>query len=501
MQTTFVMIQDPGAIGRGCGKNNSAKASFCSNGTEGSDTSFVFALNAIANKQAICEQKAPCELNLFDVVPLDGQDCKMPLDSISEDKSAEIIQGKNLVDNFIERDKEVNRILGRKLGEEIDGKSPVERSYDNTEGKSLLWKLGFDIEKGTEQIEKGEIDVNKGVKQGRHLEELAQSIRKLNGSDQLSDKSGENEVINPKEERDGKAVLLKNGSGLDRGKEGIGKEDATSSENQRLASRIKMNANGRISDQQVINDESIKTDLVSKTRLNSHDTQEISANLNKNVANQVPAFKSEYVPQSIKAMTMEMNNLNGNFDRNTVVKIDPDKGEGAVLSSNSQSSPKIPQALTSTKEAEGIQKPLKAEALTQVIEKAVLNLKSGQSTVNINLKPEFLGRLRLKISVENNHVILRIITEVPVVKELIESNMNNLKLDLQNNGLELDKSDVFVAKDPGQHPGTHDNAETLWMEDESDITGEAGGFYSEEKDETVELRKEGEETNGIDLFA
>ena len=89
----------------------------------------------------------------------------------------------------------------------------------------------------------------------------------------------------------------------------------------------------------------------------------------------------------------------------------------------------------------------KAEVLNQIVDRAVFKLRNGQSEVRIVLKPDFLGPVRLQIVTESHQVSLRILTESPAVKEIIEGSLGQLKNELQTQGLKVDDIDVSVAKD------------------------------------------------------
>lgn len=131
-----------------------------------------------------------------------------------------------------------------------------------------------------------------------------------------------------------------------------------------------------------------------------------------------------------------------------------------------------------TRTMDTAQKAAPKDTVGQIVEKAVISLKSGQSEARIELKPEFLGNVRMQIATENHQVTVKIMAELPVVKEIIENNLNQLKLDLQNQGLEVDKVDVFVADDSrGQHK-KHGN-----------MSGEASGAGDDiENDEDSDVR-------------
>lgn len=90
--------------------------------------------------------------------------------------------------------------------------------------------------------------------------------------------------------------------------------------------------------------------------------------------------------------------------------------------------------------------PLPAEpVVAQIVERASLTADGGE--MRIELKPEFLGPLKIRVATENHQVALKIVTSQPMVKEMIESQIHLLKNDLGLQGLHIDKVDVSVARD------------------------------------------------------
>jgi len=100
-------------------------------------------------------------------------------------------------------------------------------------------------------------------------------------------------------------------------------------------------------------------------------------------------------------------------------------------------------------------KALGGDLTHKKVEKTESNVESGRSEFKIDLKPESLGHLKMQILTENNQVTVRILAENPLVKDMIESNLGQLKANFQNQGLEIEKFDVSVAKDSNQN-GTRD---------------------------------------------
>lgn len=94
----------------------------------------------------------------------------------------------------------------------------------------------------------------------------------------------------------------------------------------------------------------------------------------------------------------------------------------------------------------------KEEVVQQIVDSARLRLGSGQSEMRIQLKPEHLGRVRLNIATEQQQVVVKVVADLPMVKELLESNLHQLRTELQGQGLEIHKFDVSVGGDSGsQH--------------------------------------------------
>ena len=166
---------------------------------------------------------------------------------------------------------------------------------------------------------------------------------------------------------------------------------------------------------------------------------------------------------------------------------------------NSQPQERSPEIISTSKDTDLFQKPLQTEIIKQVVERAAINLNSGRTVIRINLKPESLGHLRLQITTENHQVMLKIMTEVPFVKEIIENNINQLKTALHVHGLQIDDFDVFVAHDSDQHGGGYENAKFSSMgngplkEDMDDILSE--------EEHVTQLAAEVSGKNLIDFFA
>ncbi|MDY6986495.1 MAG: flagellar hook-length control protein FliK [Thermodesulfobacteriota bacterium] len=139
-------------------------------------------------------------------------------------------------------------------------------------------------------------------------------------------------------------------------------------------------------------------------------------------------------------------------------------------------------------------RPFETQIFSQIAEKAALNIKKGRNEMRIDLKPPALGHLRMHISTENDLVILKISTQTPMVKEILESNINQLKTALQDHGLQIEKFDVLVFQDSHEHARSHQNGHFQGPETE----------YGDNRKEDLSLPEVNEEgppsdNNGTDL--
>jgi len=105
------------------------------------------------------------------------------------------------------------------------------------------------------------------------------------------------------------------------------------------------------------------------------------------------------------------------------------------------------ETVSANREKEAAPGALRVQPLDQIVEKVVYHLKNGHGEVKIDLKPDFLGQVRLQIATENHQVTVRIFTELPAVKEMIENSLHQLRTELQQQGLKIDGLEVFISSD------------------------------------------------------
>jgi hypothetical protein len=81
----------------------------------------------------------------------------------------------------------------------------------------------------------------------------------------------------------------------------------------------------------------------------------------------------------------------------------------------------------------------------QMVERVLVSARGGQSEARIALKPDELGHVRMQILTENHQVSIRIVTESPAARDLIDASAHQLKNELQQQGLNVESIEVSVS--------------------------------------------------------
>jgi len=169
--------------------------------------------------------------------------------------------------------------------------------------------------------------------------------------------------------------------------------------------------------------------------------------VNTNLASEGITAKPSEDAVSLKTSGLPNEMLPADQKGSKVVQIDGEAKDSSFLTSQEnlfEHSAKLEHAGRS---AEGAKRSLASQTMNQIVQKAVLLNNSGQNAVQIDLKPDFLGHIRMHIVTESQQVAVRIVAEFPFVKDMLESNLNQLKAELQAQGLEVDELEVSVAHD------------------------------------------------------
>jgi flagellar hook-length control protein FliK len=132
---------------------------------------------------------------------------------------------------------------------------------------------------------------------------------------------------------------------------------------------------------------------------------------------------------------------------NKISQIDGDSKDSGLLFSQDQMPQHLARLENGAHSSEASQRSLMSQTLNQIVQKAVLSIHNGQHEVQLELKPDFLGHIQMRIVSEGQHVAIKMVAEFPFVKDMLENNLHQLKADLQAQGLDIDQLEVSIAHD------------------------------------------------------
>jgi hypothetical protein len=162
---------------------------------------------------------------------------------------------------------------------------------------------------------------------------------------------------------------------------------------------------------------------------------------------------------------------------------------------------RISAASGSGKDKEMPDATLRDSLFDQIVKRAVVKFKNERSEIKIDLKPEFLGNVRMQILTENQQVSVRILAESPVVRDMLEGGLQQLKTELNQQGLQVERLEVSVSEDLNKQPRRRAPFEANRGQTAAG-TGSAGGrALDQEPPEAVYYRPRSASRAAIDMFA
>ena len=126
--------------------------------------------------------------------------------------------------------------------------------------------------------------------------------------------------------------------------------------------------------------------------------------------------------------------------------------------------------------SKGAEKPLPVadpgEIVDQVVKKFELLTKQEGSEIKIQLKPEFLGKMTIKLSLEEGVLSAKFVTDNQQVKGLLESNLALFRQQLEAAGIKVDKAEVAFQMGGGtDYDSMAGNPQFQWQQGEAGNNG------------------------------
>lgn len=131
----------------------------------------------------------------------------------------------------------------------------------------------------------------------------------------------------------------------------------------------------------------------------------------------------------------------------------------------------------------------KKEIAFQIVEKAKVLLDGNKSEMIMDLKPDNLGKLSLKLITERGLVIAKFVAENNQVRAAIEANMDTLKESLEKQGFSIQEFSVSVNQNKNKHQdGNGENPNALRKSSGKDKGSLSGNIKSRDVAMEIERR-------------
>ena len=355
--------------------------------------------------------------------------------NISVDSLTDVLKFHNLKDAVID-DSKLDSVVG-KLSGLIDG-SVLAKSGIMEEIKDLVKELGVDVAVKAEQISR--IKNNQGgaatsVGEGKQIN-LQDALNKDEGS--MKQENGNNDKV--------KLIQTEQTEQSD---EKNKQEKVLSSDKSSV-----VDAESKVA----VNGEAKKPNIVETGK--TAEQEKVSEEASKSEAKAQKISKTGESHESNNGNTEEEQGKSWR-DSIKVVNAGIEK-PGADAKLQELNTMQINQGINDSKEVKmeakvHLVQPNKEEILKQIIDKASVSVSQDKAEMIINLKPDNLGKLSLKVATEKGIVTAQILAENQQVKQIIESNFNVLRDALEKQGITVQQFSVSVGQDSWNKGFNQDN--------------------------------------------
>ncbi|MBC8204193.1 MAG: flagellar hook-length control protein FliK, partial [FCB group bacterium] len=87
-----------------------------------------------------------------------------------------------------------------------------------------------------------------------------------------------------------------------------------------------------------------------------------------------------------------------------------------------------------------------------LVNRAKINIENGNYRMSLELHPEHLGAVSMRVAMEGSKMTARFLVENGQVRQLLLSKMNELKSALNKSGVEVERIDVMVSGEQTASP-------------------------------------------------
>lgn len=211
-----------------------------------------------------------------------------------------------------------------------------------------------------------------------------------------------------------------------------------------------------------------QTELLKKAlAMEREGLRDISADetLEKKTYSENPRLETTILPQKDRQFSSRQENSGKPTTESDLLRIPQaefrpqavQQGEGEMQNSY-EHSPKNPgdiQAGRPSVQASGFQAE---DVFQQIIAQARVNLRGREGEMEIQLKPEYLGGVKMRVAVEDGQLRAHFTVETPLIRDLLENNLPVLREALMREGLSYPEMDVNVQEEGSHSSFAYENS-------------------------------------------
>lgn len=121
------------------------------------------------------------------------------------------------------------------------------------------------------------------------------------------------------------------------------------------------------------------------------------------------------------------------------------------------------------------------QVIDQMVERTQTMVNEGKQTMKVQLQPAVLGEMKMSVTLEGNQVKAKVQVDKQSVKHLLDENMKDLKMAMNNIGVELDEIDVSES-------GDGDKGTDFWFDEQQNGHRGSESNQVEETEEVAQAR-------------
>ena len=430
------------------------------------DSSFAEMLNKLQNENIYSESSTNKSVDREDYNDYSRDDFKKYLENMENDKVAE---SNNEYDNKIDNSK-INNDKENNIDEKNIESQKSEKSLENEKVENVENNIEKKEENNSDKLDKNSTVDNKKLETIKSIKEKAKNILENNNlfiKNAKSDNKSENlstKILNLSEEE--KENIIKEIDNLKKEIKNLELNDNEEEDLNILFESLENIKNIIFENSKEKNSDNIKEikELQIKD-LQEKSLKELKENLketelNKNTEN-IEEINSDYnfdFEDNIQSNKREnkTENLNNNFSNNLNKTISDDNGAEITII-NMKDSPEGAN-LKGFNHYNNVSKAQNSNSLTEnmikfqdlmgkLVEKAQVALNNGKSEVLMSLNPEYLGKVRLKISMEGDNFVGKIFVDNAEIKDIFTKNLDTVITSLNEIGINIEGFDVMLRQD------------------------------------------------------